>query len=265
MKRTFLLKSFPLLVLAAGLVVTMVTSAQNSAGSKISTTDTIPTKKQKQVRDLDEALLELENAEAEMQKALKEIDMERIQREIKEAMKDVDVDMAKVKEDMAKAMKEIDMQKINVDVQKALAEAQKELKEIDVEKIQKEVQASLAKVDMEKVKTELEAVKKIDMEKMRKELAEIQPAIEKSLAAAKKDIEKARKEITAYKNLVAALEKDGHLKKDQDYTLEYKNNQLTVNGKTLSAEETKKYSGFLTGKENFTIKKSDDNFNIHHK
>lgn len=265
MKRTFLLKSFPLLVLATGLVVTLVTSAQNSSGSKTSASDTIPTKKQKQVRDLDEALLELDKGEIELSKALREIDGEKIEREIREAMKNMDVDMAKMKEDIAKAMKEIDMQKINADVQKALAQAQKELKEIDLDKIQKEVQASLSKVDMEKIKAELEEVKKIDMEQMKKELAEIRPEIEKSLATAKKDIEKARKEITAYKNLVDALEKDGHLKKGGNYKIEYRNNELTVNGKKLSVEETKKYSEYLSGKENFTLQKDEDNLNIHHK
>ena len=265
MKRTFLLKSFPLLVLIGGLVVTLVTSAQNSSGSKASGADTIPGKKHKQVRDLDEALMELDKGEIELSKALREIDTEKIEREIREAMKNLDVDMAKMKEDIAKAMKEVDMQKINAEVQKGLAEAQKALKEVDAEKIQKEIQASLAKVDMEKIKAELEAVKKIELEQMKKELENIRPEIEKSLAAAKKDIEKARKEITSYKNLVDALEKDGHLKKDEPYKIEYKNNELTVNGKKLSADETRKYSEQLSGKDNFTLHKDKDNFNIHHK
>jgi hypothetical protein len=265
MKRTIFLKTFPLVVLIGGLVVTMVTSAQNSNTSNTKeSTDTIP-KKQKQIRDLDEALMELDKGEIELHRALKEIDRDKIEREIREAMKNVDVDMAKMKEEIAKAMKEVDMQKINVDVQKALAEAQKELKGVDFEKISKEVQASLAKVDMEKIKVELEQVKKIDFEKMRKELDEIGPEIERSMATAKKEIEKARKEITAYKNLVDALEKDGHLKKDENYKVEYKDNELTINGKKLSADQTKKYSEYLSGKENFTLQKEKDNLNIHHK
>jgi len=265
MKRTFFLKSFPLLVLAGGLVITLVTSAQNSGASNTKeTSDTIP-KKQKQIRDLDEALLELDRGEIELSKALKEIDRDKIEKEIREAMKHVDVDMVRMKEEIAKAMKEVDMQKINVDAQKALAEAQKAIKEVDMEKIQKEVQASLAKVDMEKIKAELEEVKKIDVAKLKKELDEIGPEIERSMAAAKKDIEKARKEITAYKNLVDALERDGHLKKDENYKIEYKNNELTVNGKKLSADQTKKYSEYLSGKDNFTLQKDDDNLNIHHK
>jgi citrate lyase gamma subunit len=265
MKRTLLLKSFPLLVMTAGLVVTFVTSAQNSAGSdKAPTTDTIP-KKQKQLRDLDEALIELDKGEMELHKAMKEIDGEKIEKEIRAAMKNIEVDMAKMKVDIAKAIKEIDVQKINADVQKALAEMQIEVKGVDGEKIRKEVEASLSKVDMAKLKVELEEVKKIDMTEMKKELENIRPEIEKSLQEAKKEIEKARVEITSYKNLVDALDRDGLLKKTDNYTVEYKNNELTVNGKKLSADQAKKYNEFLTGKENFSIQKDKDDFNIHHK
>jgi hypothetical protein len=265
MKRTFFLKQLPILVLAGGLVATVVTFAQTSPGSgKISATDTIP-KKHKQVRDLDEALLELDKGEAELRKAMREIDSDKMEKEIREAMKSMDVDMEKMKVDIAKAMKEIDMTKISGDVQKALAEAQRELKEVDGEKIRREIETSLAKVDMEKIKAELEEVKKIDLTEMKKELENLRPEIEKSLAEAKKDIEKARKEITSYKNLVDALDKDGLLNKNENYKVEYKDGELTVNDKKLSAAESKKYSEHLSGKENFTIKKDKDDFNIHHK
>ena len=265
MKRAFFLKAFPLAVLIGGLVVTLVTSAQNSnTATTKAGSDTIP-KKQKQIRDLDEALIELEKGEMELTKAMKDFDSRKLEKEIREAMKNVDVDMAKMKEEMTKAFKEVDMQKINVDVQKALATAQKELSEVDFEKINKQVQASLAKVDRQKIKVELEELKKIDVEKMRKELEEIRPTIERSMETAKKEIEKARKEMTTYKNLVEALEKDGHLKKDENYKIEYKDGELTVNGKKLSADQTKKYSEYLSEKKNFTVQKEDDNLNINHK
>src|SRR5687767_6382090 len=99
MKRTFL-KNLPLLVLVGGLALTVVTFAQTSSGSTAgSSTDTIP-KKQKQVRDLDEALAELDRGEEELSKAMKEIDGDKIEREIRAAMKNLDVDMAKMKEDI---------------------------------------------------------------------------------------------------------------------------------------------------------------------
>ena len=255
-------------ILLAGIVTALVLTvsfAQTSSGKTTNktTTDTVP-KKNKQIRDLDDALLELDKGEAEMQKAMKEVNGEKIEREIREAMKGMDVDMAKMKEDMAKAMKDIDMQKINLEVQKGLAEAQKELAKVDMEKIKQQVQASLAQVDMEKVKAELQKVKEIDFSKMKKDLEAVKPQIEKSMQEAKKSIEKARQEITTYKNLVNALDKDGLLKKETNYKIEYKGGELTVNGKKLSADETKKYSELLTGKKDFTLQKDEENgLNIH--
>lgn len=257
MKQTFLRKKLPLLVVVSGLVLTVAFAQTGSGKNARGTTDTLP-EKHKKIRDLDEALLELDRGEAELSKAMKEIDGEKIEREVRASLKSMDIDMAKMKEDLAKAMKEIDMQKMNADLQKAL-------KEIDGEKIKMQVEEAVAKVDMEKVKAELEKVKEIDFSKMRKELENIRPEIEKSMKEARKDIEKARVEITSYKNLVNALDKDGLLNKNEDYKIEYKGNELTVNGKKLSADAVKKYSEFLTGKKEFTLQKEDDDFNIHHK
>jgi copper chaperone CopZ len=261
MKKTFILKKLPLLVLVSGLVLT-VTFAQSNSGSKNSgDNDTVP-KKEKKIRDLDEALFELDKGELELAKALKEIDGEKIEREVRAALKGLDIDMSTMKMDLAKAMKEIDMQKINVEIQKELGDVQKELKGIDGEKLKREIEQSLEKVDFDKIKVELDRIKEIDLSKMKLELENIRPAIEKSMQEAKKEIEKARQEISDYKNLVNALDKDGYLNKNQNYKVEYKNKELTVNGKRLSADVVKKYIEFLEDKEDFTIKKEDDHFNL---
>jgi hypothetical protein len=185
-----------------------------------------------------------------------------MEREIQEAMKHMDIDMAKMKKDLAKSMKEIDMQKINLEVQKSL-------KEIDSEKIKREVQESLAKVDMEQVKAELEnakveiqKIKDVDLAKIKEELARMQPELEKAMQEAKVSLKKAKKEITDFKNLVSALEKDGFLKKGENYKIEYKDKVLTVNGKTLSAEATRKYNDYLGGKKDFTLEKNEDGIEI---
>ena len=259
MKRTFFFKTAPLAVLISALVLTASFAQTRSGNGAIKSSDTVP-KAHKQVRDLDDALLELDNGEAEIE----QIDGEKIAREIREALKGLDVDMAKMKRDLAKELKEIDVQKINADVQQGLAEMQNSLKEIDVEKIKKEVQESLAKVDMTKIKAEVEKVKDIDFSKMKKELKAIQPQVENAMREAKVSIDKARVQLNAYKSLVNALDKDGYLKKDGNYKIEYKAGELTVNGKTLSADAVKKYNEFL-GKKDFTLQKEDDDFNINNK
>ena len=276
-------------MLVSGLVVTVAIAQTNSGNTTSKSTDTVPLK-QKKVRDLDEALLELDRGEAELSKAMKEIDGDKLEREIRASLKGLDVDMAKMKEDVAKAMKEIDMQKISADVQKALADVdfkklnsdmqqelakvdmakvsadvQNALKGIDGDKIKLQVQDALAKVDMKKIELEMDKLDKVDLSKMKKELENIRPEIEKSMNEAKKSIEKARLEITSYKNLVNALDKDDLLDKMGNYKVEYKNHELTVNGKKLSADAVKKYSEFLADKGDFTIQKEEDDLNINHK
>lgn len=266
MKKTFLLKNIPLLLLGSALLITVAFAQTTGSKQKATATDTIPTK-QKKIRDLDEALAEIDRGEAEMQKAMKEVDREKIEAEIRKAMKETEISMVKMKEDMAKAMKDFDKQKVELEIQNALKEVQNEkiIKEIEKEKIKAEVQEALAevkKVDMEKVKAEVDKIKEVDLQKMKEELARIQPEVEKAMREAKVDIEKARKEVTAYRNLVNALDGDGLLNKKENYTIAYKAGELTVNGKKLSAEATKKYSDYLNGKKDFTLKKDEDGLNI---
>jgi hypothetical protein len=115
---------------------------------------------------------------------------------------------------------------------------------------------------MEKIKADLQKAKEIDMDKMRKELSKVGPEVEKAMKDARVSLDKARQEVTAYKNLVSALDKDGLLNKNGNYTIEYKNKVLTVNGKALSAEATSKYSEYLNGKDHFTLQKDNDGLDI---
>lgn len=263
MKQFLSLKTLPLLALALGLLFTAAFAQPNSGNQQQTDKDTVP-QKQKKIRDLDEALAEIDRSEIEIQKALKEIDREKIENEIRHAMKNVEVDMARAQEEIAKAMKEIDNQKINLEVQKAM-------KDVQWEKLSEEVKTSLSKMDtekikadMEKAKVEMEKAKKIDLQKMKEDMEKIEPKIEKAMAQARVDIEKARKEIMDYKNLLGALEEDGLLKKGENYRIVYKNGELTVNGKALSAEATRKYSQYIGGKKDFTLQKNGDGLNINH-
>jgi hypothetical protein len=168
----------------------------------------------------------------------------------------MEVDMVKMKADMEKAMKEIDTEKIKVDMEKAM-------KEVDAVKIKADVQASIAKIDWEKMNKELQKVKEVDMAKIKADLEKMKPEIEKSMQEAKKDIEKARVEIKEYKTFVDDLEKDGLINKNEGYTIETKNDQLIINGKAQPAEVNNKYKTFIQKHKNITIKKTDDDFNIH--
>src|ERR1044071_2240114 len=91
--------------------------------------------REKKVRDLDEALEELEKVE------LSEIS-------------------ANVEKEIAEAMKNIDAEKIRIEVENAM-------KSVDMAKIQKEIDADMKAVDMKAIKLEIEnAMKEVDMVKI---------------------------------------------------------------------------------------------------
>lgn len=210
---------------------------------KINASDTIPKNKEKKIRDLDDVLIELDEAQVNLDKELK-LNMEKIKVELEEAMKKMDKDKLKL-------------------------EIEQSIKEVDIEKIRKDVEASIAKIDWDKMKAELEKVKEIDlskmeldMAKMQKELEKIGPEIENSMEKAKESIEKVKAEMKEYKNFVDGLEKDKLLDRKKGYTIKHNDGELFINGKKQPAEIYNKYRSFLEKHKNFNIEKSDDDFNI---
>jgi multidrug efflux pump subunit AcrB len=231
--------------------------------------DTVPPKKakadrEKKVRNLDEAIEELENvnidaemknAMKEVEKAMKEFDASKIHLELEKALKDVD--MKKIQEELRESLAKVDGEKIKADVQKALSE-------IDFSKIKTELEQSLKGMDMEKLKMELNMEKmKEEMKDMEKELRNIGPEIEKSLKDAKVEIEKAKVELKEYKGFVDGLEKDGLISKKDGYKLKHKDGELFINGKKQSSDVYNKYRSFLEKHKSFNIDdEAGDDFNI---
>ena len=246
-------KKIPLLILASGLVLSVAFAQSNSGKQPYVASDTIPAK-QKKIRDLDEALAEIDQGELELQMALREIESHKLEAEVRKALKNIEIDMPKMKEDIARALKDIDMNKINADVAQALA--------AESEMLKAEVRSSLAKVDMEKIKADLEKLKEVDLDKIKIQLEGIQPQVEKAMKEAGESMEKARKEISFYKRFVDALDKDGLLNKNGNYTIDYKNRELTINGQKLPADATQKYADYLRDKEHFRLEKKEDGLDI---
>ncbi len=223
--------------------------------SEQSITDTVPKNKaDKKVRDLDDVLDELDRAELK-------VDMEKVNEQLKEAMKQID--RANIQMEVDKALKEVDMEKIKEEVARVT-------NEIDAVKIEKELKESLASVDWEKMNKQMEEMKKIDMSKLDANMKKLEiemkglgPKIEEEMKNAKASIEKAKVEMKEYKSFVDGLEKDGLINKKEGYTIQHKNGELIINGKKQPADVYNKYRTFLKKHEKFTIKKSDDDFNIY--
>jgi hypothetical protein len=217
--------------------------------------DTIPKKKERKVRNLDEALEELDRANVE-------INIEKLNVELAEIGPQVEKEIRNAKIEVEKALKEVDMEKINEEINASL-------KDIDWKEIKEEVDASVSKIDWKKIKKELEDVKEINLEKMdidmkkvHEELERIKPELEKNLKEAKKEIEKAKVEMREYKTFVDGLEKDGLINKKDGYTIKHTNGELIINGKTQPAGVYSKYRSFLEKHKRLFIEKSDDDFNI---
>jgi hypothetical protein len=100
------------------------------------------------------------------------------------------------------------------------------------------------------------------MKKLEIEMKSLGPKLEKEMENAKASIEKAKAEMKEYKSFVDGLEKDGLINKKENYTIQHKNGELIINGKKQPTDVYNKYGTFLKKHDKFTIKKSDDNFNI---
>lgn len=231
--------------------------------------DTVPPKKakaerEKKVRDLDEALEELNKADLdielskvklELEKAMKEVDAQKIQLEVEKAMRDVD--MKKVQRELQESLSKIDGDKIKAQMEKAM-------KEVDFAKIKAELDENIKNIDLEKIKQEVNMEKlKVDMKDLEEQLKKIGPEVEKSMQKAKIEIKKAKIELKEYKNFVDGLEKDGLINKKEGYKLKHKDGELFINGKKASPEVYNKYRSFLEKHKSFNIDdEAGDDFNI---
>jgi hypothetical protein len=283
MKRTFWLRKLPIALLISGMVISAAAWQTGPGKTKQATNDTVPDRNKKP-KDIDEALEQLEKSKVELQRTLEKQDWDK---EMKEALDKAHFDAEKMKQQMAEAMKSFDAQKVQAELQKAMKEIDvvkmkadleksfdkidmaqakeeiaKAMKEFDAEKIKADLDASLAKVDMEKIKAEMQRIKEIDFKEIEENIKKIQPQIEQSMKDAKISIEKAKQDLLEYKNFIDGLEKDGLINKKQNYTIEYKNGELTINGKKQPDQVVKKYNSFLKDRKDFTIRKDDDDFNI---
>jgi hypothetical protein len=283
MKRNFWLKQLPIALSVSALVIIAAAWQGQPGKTTHITTDTIP-EKNKKVKNIDDALEQIEKSQKEiehtvqnkdwdkeMKDALDKVhfDADKMKLQIDEAMKNID--SKKIQDEINKAMKDVDFEKMKtelkenmdkIDMQQMKDEIAKAMKQIDAEKIKMDINASIAKIDMDKIKIELDKVKDIDFKGLEDNLKKMKPEIEKSMQNAKESIEKAKTEMLAYKNFIDGLDKDGLIDKNKNYTIEYKNGELTINGKKQSADVVKKYNSFLKDKKDFTIKKDNDGFDI---
>ena len=261
------------MIVAGALAITLAAWKEDKfAQVKQGVTDTLPKKTSKKVKNLDDALEELDKAQIELEQSIKEmppIDVEKMQIEIEKSIKQIDA--AQIKLQVEQAMKEINPEKIKaqveevmkgIDAEKIKASVAAAMKEIDAQKIKLEVQQAMASVDMEKVKAQMEELKKVELPKIEAEMKKIKPQVEAELKKARVEIEKAKQDLKEYKAFEDGLERDGLINKKENYTIEHKNGQLMINGKIQPEAVYNKYRTFLEKHKKFTLKKDADDFEL---
>lgn len=263
------------------------------AGNQVSQ-DTVPAKNNKATRqtnerDLDKEIRQFEEAKEK----LKEVDWDKIQQSVDAAYKKIDFEQ--IQEQIDKAMKQINLEEINRQVEASL-------KSIDLEKMQQAVDESLKNatavhLDKEVIKKELEAARlevekelkngeerkkemerhqklnketiQKEMEHARKEMVKAMENIhherlgwKEKLSKAHEEIDKAKEEFKGYQDMIYSLEKEGLLSTKDDYTIQYKDGELHINGKQQPAEVLNRYKKYFKKHDKVTIRKKSGDMDI---
>src|SRR5688500_612070 len=215
--------------------------------------------------EFDEAMgkINFEQLQADIDKAMKSVDFEKIQKEIAESMSKVDFE--KMSRHWEDAMKKIDFEKINKEIEESMKKA-------DFDKINQEWKESMNKVDFEKlqkeIKESMDKVSKIDMKKEKKSMEEQKLNINKEefefkgiMEKAREGVQKEKEELKGYQEMVYAMEEEGLLSTMGDYTIEYRDGEISINGKKQSSAISNRYKKYFK-KDKVTIEKEDGEINI---
>lgn len=219
---------------------------------------------------------DFEKMERKLEESLSKIDVNAIQQKVEEALKKVD--FSKIQLEAAEAIKKIDLQKIQLDIQKAIEEAKDKT---DVKKLQLELKES-----MKEVQKSIEEAKKIDYKKLEKELEKSREQWQKEKVNIKKELQEAKKEIInnkgtlqkelseardeiqntkatlqSYKKMITRMDNEGLLNSKDDYSIDYQEGSLLINGKKQTQEIFDSYKSYFKN-DNTHIKNQKGNFSI---
>lgn len=286
---TFHFKTKHWLIAIAPVCIAAITLAWQKSGADkpnnnyYQTQDTVPSKshhkdfeEMRDEKDLDKAILELDDALKHVDKKIENIDWNKIQEQIQSSMEKVNEEMKNHQLDMDKVQREIQESVKNIDFEKIKNEtalAMENVKEdIDINKINEQVQRALdvakEQLNSDEIRKSVEEAKKVNMEEIKKELENVKVEMEKNkvnvkeeMDKAKINIEEAKQELKAYKQLLDGLEKDGLIDTKKDYSIEYKNEELYINGQKQPQDVLNKYKGYFK-QDNTRIYKKNGRFNI---
>lgn len=136
--------------------------------------------------------------EKEYNGSIKMKDLDRLQTELDRSMLQVSDELKKI--DFSKIQKEIEASLKTIDAEKILKEVERSLKDIDLDKTLASVSASLKDIDLDIKSEEIEkalAGARKEIDKAKKEMSNIdRDAVKKELEEARKEVEKSKAEMS---------------------------------------------------------------------
>src|SRR5688500_7069519 len=97
MERAFPYKKLVLGLLVCGAAVTAIAWQDRSAAARPEATDTVPRARDRKVRNVEDALEEVERGRLELKRSMQDVDFDKIDREMKEAFRKMEFDEVKMK------------------------------------------------------------------------------------------------------------------------------------------------------------------------
>lgn len=252
--------------------------------------DTTPKKEDETVidGDLDRALEEVHRATENLERQMKKMDWKKMNRDMSESLEKIN--STRIHEEIARAMRNINREQIELKTREAL-------RKIDWKKMHQELDRAndaFSEKDrvkmkegtqraMEETRRAMERMKSIDSKEMRREMERAMERIWDHEGDIKENMEKARKNglkylgddferkmekarekvkrageaLQNYKEMVNEMDKDGLIKIKETYTIEYKNEELFINGAKQPSSVADKYKHYFKNGR-VTIKKDKD-------
>ncbi len=189
------------------------------------------------MKDLDKAMKDLD-------KQLKEIEWDKINKDIAISLQSID--WKNIQSEIDKSVKNIDMGKIEIDIKNAVNDAKINFNSEEFKKSMEEVR----KINMKEISEELKKAK-IELEKNKER-------IKIDIRGVKDEIKKASAGLQEIKEMTNEMEKDKLLNKKEGYTIEFKNQELFINGKKQSEKVAEKYRKYFKGKS-FKLEREKEN------
>lgn len=182
--------------------------------------------------------IDVDKINSELQKALAQLNSNDIRTAIDKALREVD--LASMQQNIRNSMNAVEWNNMSEAIKHSLDKATAQLEQINMKAIEKELET--AKKEIEKSKAALSG---IDLDKLLKE--------------ASNGIIKTGEQLRKQKEMFSEMEKDGLIRQQNGFSIEFENNTLYIDGKKQPDAVMRKYRSYFEGDHyKMTIKKDKE-------